>query len=233
MKELDRFKQMPPCPAEALISSLGEILPRIAGTQERHKVTDVPTLRTLRFYVAQGLMDKPLAYENRTALYGYRHLLQVVVIKCLQANHIPIRKIREVLQGRSNAELEQLLELPTGGVSAEESALPDSPSIPAHSPPVAPGQKYYGSDLASPLLRGILQSRSSSHLAGPQQRIAALEAKPRFAEPPPKPNSWRRLEVEPGVEIHLREDFRLQPGSQLEVLLTRIKHLLKTQMADE
>jgi hypothetical protein len=38
--------------------------------------------------------------------------------------------------------------------------------------------------------------------------------------------------VEPGVEIHLRDDFRLRSGSHLEVLLTRIKHLLKTHMAD-
>ena len=232
MKELDRFKQLSPCPAEALISSLGEILPRIAGTQERHKVTDVPTLRTLRFYVAQGLMDKPLAYEGRTAQYGYRHLLQVVVIKCLQANHIPLRKIREVLQGRSNEELEQLLELPPGGGAAEESALPDSPSLPAHFPPEALDQKYYGSDKSWSMLKAILQSKSFSHLVTPQERLAAMVAKPRFVEPPAESNSWRRLEVEPGVEIHVREDYRLQSRSQLEVLLTRIKHLLKTQMAE-
>jgi DNA-binding transcriptional MerR regulator len=233
MKELDRFKQMPPCTAEALISTLGEILPGIAGTQERHKVTDVPTLRTLRFYVAQGLLDKPLSYEQRTALYGYRHLLQVVVIKCLQANHIPIRKIREVLQGLSNEELEQLMDLPAGGGPAEKSGLPDTPNILSHSLPEAPGHKYYGSGLASPLLRGILQSRLSSRSVRPQQPIGAMEAKPRFAEPPAIPNSWRHLEVEPGVEIHLRADYRLQSGSQLEVLLTRIKHLLKNKMADE
>jgi hypothetical protein len=63
--------------------------------------------------------------------------------------------------------------------------------------------------------------------------MVAMESKPRYVEPPEIPNSWRRLEVEPGVEIHLRADYRLQSGSQLEVLLTRIKHLLKTQVGDE
>lgn len=232
MKELDRFKQMASCTAEALISTLGEILPGIAGTQERHKVTDVPTLRTLRFYVAQGLLDKPLAYEHRAALYGYRHLLQVVVIKCLQANHIPIRKIREVLQGLSNEELEQLVDLPTGAVRVE-SALTDAPNIQSQFLPETPDHLRQGSGLASPLLRGILQSRFSSRSVRPQQPIVAMESKPRFVEPPAIPNSWRRLEVEPGVEIHLRSDYRLQSGSQLEVLLTRIKHLLKTQVGDE
>ena len=232
MEELDRFKQMPPCTAEALISTLGEILPGIAGTQERHKVTDVPTLRTLRFYVAQGLLDKPLSYEQRTALYGYRHLLQVVVIKCLQANHIPLIKIREVLQGLSNDEMERLVDLPTGAVRVEQSGT-DALNLQAPSLPEAPGQKYYGSGLASPLLRGILQSRISSRSVRPEPPMVAMESKPRYVEPPAIPNSWRHLEVEPGVEIHLRDDYRLRPGSQLEVLLTRIKHLLKTQMAGE
>jgi DNA-binding transcriptional MerR regulator len=232
MKELDRFKQMPSCTAEALISTLGEILPGIAGTQERHKVTDVPTLRTLRFYVAQGLLDKPLSYEHRTALYGYRHLLQVVVIKCLQANHIPIRKIREVLQGLSNEELEQLVDLRTGGGAAEKSALPGSYNLRAQPLPEASDQACQSSGLASPLLKGILKSRFSSPSVRPESPMVAMESKPRYVEPPAIPNSWRHLEVEPGVEIHLRDDYRLRPGSQLEVLLTRIKHLLKTQMAD-
>jgi DNA-binding transcriptional MerR regulator len=61
--------------------------------------------------VAQGLLGKPLSYEPRTALYGYRHLLLVVVIKCLQANHIPLIKIREVLQGLSNDEMERVVDL--------------------------------------------------------------------------------------------------------------------------
>jgi DNA-binding transcriptional MerR regulator len=231
MKELDRFKQMSSCTAEALISTLGEILPGIVGIQERHKVTDVPTLRTLRFYVAQGLLDKPLSYEHRTALYGYRHLLQVVVIKCLQANHIPIRKIREVLQGLSNEDLERLVNLPTGA-DRVESALTDAPNIQSQFLPETPDHLRQGSGLASPLLRGILQSRFSSRSVRPESPMVAMESKPRFVEPPAIPNSWRHLEVEPGVEIHLRADFRLKSGSQLEVLLIRIKHLLKTQVGD-
>jgi DNA-binding transcriptional MerR regulator len=231
MKELDRFKQMPSCTSEALISTLGEILPGIAGTQERHKVTDVPTLRTLRFYVAQGLLDKPLSYEQRTALYGYRHLLQVVVIKCLQANHIPLIKIREVLQGLSNEEMERLVDLPTETVRVEQSVT-EALNLQAPSLSETPGQKYCGSGLASPLLRGILQSRITSRSGRPEPPMVAMESRPRYAEPPVIPNSWWRLEVEPGVEIHLRADYHLRSGSQLEVLLTRIKHLLKTHMAD-
>ena len=44
--------------------------------------------------------------------------------------------------------------------------------------------------------------------------------------------AWRRLEVEPGVELHLREDITVKPGSQLEVLVTKIKYLLTRESTD-
>jgi len=230
MKALETFKQMPPCTAEALVSYLGELLPQIAGTQERYKVTDVPTLRTLRFYTSQGLLDKPVAYEGRTARYGYRHLLQVVVIKCLQANHLPLRKIREMLQGLSNQDLEGLLDLPARAWREEESASLIWQDGFAPPPGEAPGQAARGSGLALPLLRGILQSRVASPPFRPEQGIMTREPERLlFDDPTARPTSWRRLEVEPGVELHLREDIKVKTGSQLDVLLARIKHLLQQQ----
>ena len=161
MKTLDRFKQMLPSPAEALVSYLGEVLPRMAGTQERYKVTEVPTLRTLRFYMSQGLLDKPLGYEGRTALYGYRHLLQAVVIKVLQANLLPLRKIREMLEGLSNDELERFLEIPGKPGQAAESKLPVS--LP-HPPEEAPARPDQGTGLT------VISSRRWSSTPGSTSR---------------------------------------------------------------
>jgi DNA-binding transcriptional MerR regulator len=219
MEKLNHYKQMPPCPAEALVSLLGDLLPRIAGHQERYKVTEVPSIRTLRFYVSQGLVDKPLAYEGRTALYGYRHLLQVVVIKVLQANHFPLRKIREMLQELSTEDLERLLEVSRKTEQAGESEGLGPPT-----------QVAEGSGLPYPLLREFLTVKLKT-LPGPPEAdlVVCAQSHPGMAEPPAAPLSWRRLEVEPGVELHLREDITVQPGSRLEVLLARIKHLLHQQ----
>ena len=49
------------------------------------RVRDVPDLRTIRYYTTLGLLDRPAAMRGRTALYGPRHLLQLVAIKRLQA----------------------------------------------------------------------------------------------------------------------------------------------------
>ncbi|MET0419156.1 MAG: MerR family transcriptional regulator, partial [Actinoplanes sp.] len=49
------------------------------------RVRDVPDRRAIRWYTTIGLVDKPLGMRGRTALYGPRHLQQLVAIKRLQA----------------------------------------------------------------------------------------------------------------------------------------------------
>lgn len=49
------------------------------------QVRAVPDERTVRYYGTLGLLDRPLAMRGRTALYGRRHLAQVVAIKRLQS----------------------------------------------------------------------------------------------------------------------------------------------------
>lgn len=234
METLNRFKDMSPCPAEALVAHLGELLPRMAGPQERYKVTEVPTLRTLRFYAARGLLDKPVAYQGRTALYGYRHLLQAVVIKVLQANLLPLRKIREMLQGLSNAELERFLEISgnTGRPAQDEPSFAQKqPSEEAAPLEEATPQPSPGGDLPLPQLQKFLHLKLKP-LPEPDP-AARQESHPGFAAPPgPRTTAWRRLEVEPGIELHLRQDITLAPSSHLEVLLTRIKYLLTQENPD-
>ena len=49
------------------------------------QVRAVPDERTIRYYGAIGLLDRPAAMRGRTALYDHRHLAQVVAIKRMQS----------------------------------------------------------------------------------------------------------------------------------------------------
>lgn len=49
------------------------------------QVRAVPDERTVRYYAAMGLLDRPSAMRGRTAIYGKRHLAQVIAIKRLQS----------------------------------------------------------------------------------------------------------------------------------------------------
>jgi DNA-binding transcriptional MerR regulator len=80
--------------------------------QANGRVRDVPDRRTIRFYTTLGLIDRPAALRGRTALYGRRHLLQLVAIKRLQANGLSLEVVQQRLLGLSNAALARIARLP-------------------------------------------------------------------------------------------------------------------------
>jgi DNA-binding transcriptional MerR regulator len=72
------------------------------------RVRDVPDRRTVRWYSTIGLVDRPAAMRGRTALYGTRHLLQIVAIKRLQAQGLSIAQIQAQLVGATDATLRRV-----------------------------------------------------------------------------------------------------------------------------
>src|SRR5215813_14536095 len=65
---------------------VAEVAARIAAlpAPKNGQVRAVPDERTVRYYVTLGLLDRPSAMRGRTALYGPRHVAQVIAIKRLQ-----------------------------------------------------------------------------------------------------------------------------------------------------
>jgi DNA-binding transcriptional MerR regulator len=64
-----------------------EVAARLARLPEpkNGQVRAVPDERTVRYYGTIGLLARPIAMRGRTALYGHRHLAQVVAIKRMQS----------------------------------------------------------------------------------------------------------------------------------------------------
>jgi DNA-binding transcriptional MerR regulator len=69
------------------------------------RVRDVPDRRAIRWYTTTGLVDRPAAMRGRTALYGPRHLLQLVAVKRRQAQGHSLAAIQAELHGAGDAEL--------------------------------------------------------------------------------------------------------------------------------
>ena len=64
--------------------------------------------RSLRYYRTLGLLDGPATGEGTA--YGERHFLQLASIRALQSRGMPLRRIQELLYGRDNANLRELLD---------------------------------------------------------------------------------------------------------------------------
>src|SRR5512132_4407947 len=82
--------------------------------QTSGRVRAVPDRRAIRWYTTIGLIDHPVAHRGRTALYGPRHLLQLVAVKRLQASGRPLVAIQQELAGATNTQLARVARLPGG-----------------------------------------------------------------------------------------------------------------------
>jgi DNA-binding transcriptional MerR regulator len=80
--------------------------------QPSRRVRDVPDRRAIRWYTTIGLIDRPVAHRGRTALYGPRHLLQLVAVKRLQARGLPLVAIQQELAGATDTQLARVARLP-------------------------------------------------------------------------------------------------------------------------
>src|SRR4051812_17369597 len=78
------------CEAEGIVPASGQ-----AG--------EVVSERTIRYYRTLGLVDAP-----EGGGYGEKHLLQLTAIRLLQAQGLALRRIRELLYGRSLKELQEI-----------------------------------------------------------------------------------------------------------------------------
>ncbi|MDO8501656.1 MAG: MerR family transcriptional regulator [Gemmatimonadaceae bacterium] len=65
-----------------------------------------PTARSVRFYVANGLLDHPEG-TGTAATYNYRHLLQLLAIKIRQREGQSLEKIKEEMKDMTGDALER------------------------------------------------------------------------------------------------------------------------------
>jgi hypothetical protein len=121
----------------------GEATAALAGDRPavNGRVRDLPNERLIRWYTTIGLVDPPLARRGRTALYGRRHLLQLVAVKRLQAAGRSIAEIQAELTGAPDISLESTARLPAPA-SPPDTTLESTARSPA-APPEAPPARFW------------------------------------------------------------------------------------------
>lgn len=180
-----------------------QILAEMGLEQARGTVTSVPDERTIRYYMAEGLIQTPGEKQGTASLFGYLNLLQLLTVKKLQAEHLPIRKIRELVAGKSEAELEMLLGV--GTIAAKKTRETDA-------------KRYLESLLAPDAAPPLMQ-------AAPAAPAPASAPAPQMLD---QSASWQRIEIEPGLELHIRSDYSPPPTSgKTKSLLEKAIHRLR------
>lgn len=193
--QLEKIRSQKYIGVAELANQAARILAEIGTTQDRGTVSEMPDERTLRYYLAEGLLSPAAEKQGTASVFGYVHLLQLLVVKKLQSEHLPIRKIKELVDGRTERELERLLGLDAkAGAKNEalsylEKLLTRSTSPANAAPPAAaPRNQNFASPAAAP-------NRPTTNLASERQAAPSSAA------------SWSRVEIEPGLELHVRGDY--------------------------
>jgi DNA-binding transcriptional MerR regulator len=92
--------------------SISELAERVNAWCSEHEIApangqsgELVSERNIRFYRTTGLVDAP---ESGGSGYGEKHFLQLTAVRLLQAQGLPLRRIRELLFGRTAAELREI-----------------------------------------------------------------------------------------------------------------------------
>jgi DNA-binding transcriptional MerR regulator len=240
----DLAQHQPYWSLEEFVQVANQLLPEVlpderANTRVREEVTS----RLVRHYTTQGMIEEPLK-QGREARYHYRHLLQVLMLRRLLTAGYGAGAIAQFAIDRTNSELETLLQ---GDLKL---TITSTPSAPVHSESVS--TQSTNSRSVSTCSDPASTAASSSALEFLQQlqtRATPPAIPPTLAAPIPQPSvplprqrpqtappssqshatRWTRIELAPGLEIHVSEQFSYPLDAlKQQQLLARILQFLQS-----
>lgn len=173
------------------IAELGERVERAlahSGYQapENGQVRAVPDLRTIRYYTTLGLLDRPVEMRGRTALYGWRHLYQLVAVKRLQADGMSLGEIQTKLAGLDDRALARLAKV-------EKAAVAEPP------------KRREGAFWARPPAPVLRRSATTLETSASPENSSALESSAR-ADEGAQGAPAVKIALAPGVYLVLEDD---------------------------
>jgi DNA-binding transcriptional MerR regulator len=179
------------------------------------------TPRTIRYYIAQGLLASPGRVGPGTT-YTDGHLNRLRLIKRLQREHLPLAEIRSRLAALDDATVAALVaatpaEPASGsaidyirGVLGGDGPIEQTPLIPPI--PMSPG--------ASPAFSRLPAYELPA--SGPVEPV-----EPPVTTPSPDRSQWDRILLAPDVELHVRRPLTRLVHKRVERLITIAREILE------
>jgi DNA-binding transcriptional MerR regulator len=156
------------------------------------------TPRTIRYYIAQGLLASPGAGAG--ARYTEAHLDRLRVIRQLQRNHLPLAEIRKQLDRGSALEYVQSVLQPR-----------------TYSRPEPPEPTRAMFALAMP---------SAPAPQAPARLVGPPTVSPQPSQEPDR-SQWDRVSLSPDVELHVRRPLTRDQNRRVDRLISLARQLLE------
>ncbi|MCK9266353.1 MerR family transcriptional regulator [bacterium] len=203
-KLLNSFKNKEYSTLDELVIVAAQIIPHIASEQKRYRVSVYPDERTVRYYINEGLVDKPYEVSESSSRFTYRHLLQILIIKHLQAQYLSLNKIKDMIKDMEEERMEELIISGQNGYS-EYSRLVS---------PMDRKQKFLNENK----IEAIFREKVSFKKVKEELKVS---------------QEWLRVVVKEGVELNIRTDIikgsREDKEEFLEKIAARLRIYLDTE----
>jgi DNA-binding transcriptional MerR regulator len=218
LTDLNKYENRNDIRLDELIDIANSFIELIAPEQPSERVSERLNERALRYYMAEGLIDRPVGKSGTSSLYGNRHLLQILALKRLQSSFLPIKHIKEVLPDKSDDELRSIVAgKPDKGTPKErQDALFYLDSL------LPADQRKARVEIPS-------AEKSRPHPKGLQQNLSVHESKFSLSDAKsPAIESWERFVLDDGIELNIRSDRLGELKShEMKRILERTLNLLK------
>jgi DNA-binding transcriptional MerR regulator len=189
------------------------------------------TTRTVRYYVAQGLLPPPDS-SGRSASYGEEHLERLELIKLLKEEFLPLSEIKSLLEGLDDEAVRELLtqrrpEPPKPEPETAKAYLRTLLNPPPKSPSLMRQAAAAKADSGSPAMPQARATVAGAR-SGPSNQRSPVAQEGEGAEAAHEyPTVWQRYALHPDIELHVRQtphDGAL--SKRLDRLIAEIRHLI-------
>jgi len=173
--------------------------------EELAEATGVP-VRTVRFYITEGLLPGP-GSRGKAAAYRQEHLARLRLIRLLVRQRLPLAEIRGILAALSDVEVHELLtQEEQRTATLERSAQATSPqtyiaALLDH----ARAARTDAAGVAAPAFQSKPQAPYGKHSRGIAQSVGHEDL-------------WYKVALAPGVELHVSAEARQRYAALIERL---------------
>ena len=199
-------------------------MPLDYGLADLAALSDV-SVRTIRFYLAQGLLPSP-GREGPQTRYPESTLHRLQLIRQLQRGHLPLAEIRNRIAGLDDHDVLALLSEPaappTGSALDYVRGVLAGGAVPRHAvtSPSAPPPSMG-------LLKRIDMASSAPLLAASASPSQPAPGTPTSDRPQPERSQWERIELEPDIELHVRRPLSRIANKRVDRLIAFAQQLRK------
>jgi DNA-binding transcriptional MerR regulator len=186
------------------------------------------SVRTIRYYIEEGLLPQP-SYQGKYSYYTLNYLDRLELIRRLKESYLPLREIREIMSTLTDEDVQAKL---------KEQSNPNQVIFEQSPPPQIsrkPGQEAlrYINQLMEDQSRyksKRTDNKTQSNFIGQKE----VSAQTKFSSPEASTGmsdeeTWQRISLAPGVELHLRQPLDPDTNSRVWQVIQYAKRMFSIQ----